>query len=275
MNNVKIIVFGSTGMLGKYISLYLSQQQLNVINITRKNIDVIQSPNLLLNLENILLQHNIQKNDIVINCIGLIPQTQNYNPLHYFTTNSLLPYHLSQLSLKYNFHFIHPTTDCVFSGQKGLYNELDLKDDPTIYGSSKILGENIPNTTIIRTSIIGQQLHNNYSLLQWLISNQNKTVNGYTNHLWNGITCLQFAKIIHYIITHNKFWIGIQHVFSNEIISKYHLLQLINETYNLNVNIIPTQTPHNINKSLTTIHSNFNIPPLKQQLIELSQFTLN
>ena len=277
VKNIKnVIVFGSNGMLGKYISIYLSQKNFHVINITRNNFDILLSNNILNDLENLLLTYNINKDYVVINCIGLIPQTQNYNPLHYFTINSIFPYHLSQLSIKYNFKLIHPTTDCVFSGHKGLYNESDLKNETSIYGLSKILGENIPNTTIIRTSIIGQQLHNNYSLLQWLLSNKNKTVNGYTNHLWNGITCLQFAKIIEYIINYNTFWIGIKHVFSNEIVSKYQLLQLINNTYNLNITIKPIQTTKPVNKSLTTIHTSHNfqniIPSLQKQLQELYDF---
>lgn len=274
---MNIVVFGSNGMLGSYISNFFTQKNYNVTNITRKDFDITTSTNLLYDLEQLFVKFNINHTYVVINCIGLIPQTQNTNPNHYFQINSIFPFHLSQLAFKYNSKFIHPTTDCVFSGKQGHYNEYNLKDETSIYGLSKILGENIPHTTIIRTSIIGQQTNNNYSLLQWLISNKNQTVNGYTNHLWNGITCLQFAKIIEYIIQYNMFWIGIRHIFSNEIVSKYTLLHIINDVYKLNVNICPVQTEHNIDKSLTTIHTHnlqHLIPSLQQQIEELYNFKL-
>lgn len=277
MNKSDIVIFGSNGMLGSYVSTYFTQKNYNVINITRQHLDIITSENLLYDLEQLFINRNIHHNSVIINCIGLIPQTQITDSFHYFLINSVFPYHLSQLSFKYNSKLIHPTTDCVFSGKQGYYNEYNLKDEKNIYGLSKILGENIPHTTIIRTSIIGEQTHHNYSLLQWLISNKNNTVNGYTNHLWNGITCLQFAKIIEYIIQYNMFWTGIRHIFSNETISKYQLLQIINDVYKLNITIHPTQTKDNIDKSLTTIHTQnlqHLIPSIQQQIEELYYYDL-
>lgn len=264
-------------MLGTYVSNYFTQKNYNVINITRQHLDIITSENLLYDLGQLFLKFNINHTYVVINCIGLVPQTQITDSYHYFKINSVFPFHLSQLCFKYNSKLIHPTTDCVFSGQHGHYNEYNLKDEKSMYGISKILGENIPHTTIIRTSIIGEQTNNNYSLLQWLVSNKNNTVNGYTNHLWNGITCLQFAKIIEYIIQYNMFWIGIKHVFSNEIISKYQLLHIINDVYKLDITIHPIQTKDNIDKSLTTTHTlnlQHLIPSIQQQIEELYHFKL-
>ena len=50
---------------------------------------------------------------------------------------------------------IHVTTDCVFSGKDGNYNENSIHDETNDYGISKSLGE-LCDTTIIRTSIIGE-----------------------------------------------------------------------------------------------------------------------
>ena len=49
-------------------------------------------------------------------------------------------------------------------------------------------------------------------------------INGYTNHFWNGVTCLQLSKIINNIIYYNKYWKGVRHIFSPRSVSKYELI---------------------------------------------------
>ena len=51
------------------------------------------------------------------------------------------------------------------------------------------------NTKMIKASIIGPELSQASSMLYWFLSNKDYTeVNGYTNHLWNGITTFYWAK---------------------------------------------------------------------------------
>ena len=38
------------------------------------------------------------------------------------------------------------------------------------------------------------------SLLEWVISKKNSTINGFINHFWNGVTCLTLSNIIKNII---------------------------------------------------------------------------
>jgi len=270
----QIIIFGNTGMLGSYIYKYLLSKHKKVIGLNRNDIDILQSN--IHDLEKLLLNYKINENTLIINCIGLIPQVKPLNDYDYIMINSVFPNNLNQLSIKYKFKLIHPTTDCVFNGKKGKYTENCIKDEYKVYGISKILGENVSNAMIIRTSIIGHQKTQNYSLLQWLISNKNQKVNGFTNCFWNGITCLQFAKIIDYIIDNKIYWYGVKHIFSNETVSKYELLSLINKIYDLNIEITPMKSNYEIiDKSLDTIYTNNLqglIPPLDQQIIEMKQF---
>ena len=76
--------------------------------------------------------------------------------------NSFFPKHLVELSKKYNYKVIHISTDCVFSGTKGLYNEYSIKDAIDGYGITKSKGEiDAPGHLTIRTSIIGPDLKKN------------------------------------------------------------------------------------------------------------------
>jgi dTDP-4-dehydrorhamnose reductase len=268
---MKIYLFGSNGMLGTYVNNYLAQR-FTIVSLNRNNYDLSKLN--INSLEELLLNQSLEKDDIIINCAGVIPQASKQRSLNsklYFTINSLFPVILSQLCNKYGVKMIHITTDCVFSGKDGLYNELSIQDETNDYGMSKSLGE-LSKATIIRTSIIGEELTNKRSLLEWVKSNEDKEINGYINHFWNGVTCLELSKIICKIIQDNLYWEGVRHIFSPRSVSKFELVSMINEIYKLNIKINPFDT-EKVDKTLTTIHETnnlFNIPDLKEQIKNLT-----
>jgi dTDP-4-dehydrorhamnose reductase len=277
---MKIFIFGSNGMLGSYITSVLSKK-FNVKKFTRNDYDI---SNLSIDKLKLLLldsgrESGLKKNDIVINCAGVIPHASKQIGLNtrlYFTINSLFPVVLGEICNKNRAKMIHITTDCVFSGIDGNYDETAIHDEKNEYGVSKSLGE-ICNATIIRTSIIGEELRNKRSLLEWVKLNKNKEINGYKNHLWNGVTCLQLAKIIDSMITKMLFWKGVRHIFSPSSVSKFELVSIINNTYNLNIKINEYETDKHVNKTLTTIfdtNSIFQLPDIKEQIIEMKKYTL-
>lgn len=291
-----IIIIGDNGMLGNYIKKYFQlHTKMIVIGINRQIFDAFTDP--ITKLEQIL-KPNLNNRSIVFNAIGIIPSASNkytLTPSEYIKINGKFPHELSSLCIKYGSKMIHPTTDCVYTGKIGLdqlnfsdstsvessyaisysYNELDIHDDISIYGFTKSTGEPT-NCTVIRTSIIGEEVNNKRSLIEWVKQNTNKEINGYTNHYWNGITCLQYAKLVEAIINNNIFWNGVRHIFSPTTVSKYQLVSMINDTYKLNIKINKYAFPENNNKSLSTIYkenSMFNIPELSQQIMELKEFS--
>ena len=272
---MKIIIFGSNGMLGNYVKSYLNKHE--IIPLTRKDYDI--SNLTISSLTDLLESKNVQKNDIIINCAGVIPQASKQRGLNtrlYFTINSLFPVILSQICDKFRAKMIHVTTDCVFSGKDGNYDENSFHDEINDYGISKSLGE-LCKATIIRTSIIGEEINNKRSLLEWVKSNQNKTINGYTNHFWNGVTCLQLSKVIYKIINDNLFWNGIRHIYSPTSVSKYELVEMINEIYKFNITINKHKTESNVDKTIKTLYTEnslFDIPDLYKQINELYLFKL-
>jgi dTDP-4-dehydrorhamnose reductase len=162
----RILLFGSTGMLGRYIYSYF----INNPNMTLTAINFRISNDSLESLEQVLMENEINEETCVINCIGLIPQRKSISSMdkEYFLVNSIFPHLLWSLCKIYNAKMIQPTTDCVFSGKGGFYLEHDIHDESNSYGSSKSLGE--PNgCTIVRTSIIGKELVNKKSFLDcWI-----------------------------------------------------------------------------------------------------------
>lgn len=257
---MKVIIFGSDGMLGRYISLYLKDKY-ETKEINRKLYDIMED-----NEEK--LKKIIEDQDIVINCIGIIPQTSITDENIYYKVNSYFP----QLLCKYTNKLIHITTDCVFDGLYGNYNENNIHTETNLYGISKSKGEP-ENATIIRTSIIGEELYHKKSLLEWIKSQNNNTINGFNNHLWNGVSCYQLSKIINEIIKNNIFWKGVRHIYSPKIYSKYELIKMIIDIYKLNINVNKIETPKKCDKTLTSIYEKqFDIPDIKDQIIEQKGF---
>ena len=269
----KIILFGGTGMLGRYVNNILSDKY-KVECVLRCDFDIANDD--FSKLKKILEDIKINKDDIIINCAGMIPQRtdKNEGEIHkkYFKINTIFPHMLSKLCLDKYVKFIHITTDCVYDGKKGNYNECDKHTSNDIYGISKSLGEPF-DTTIIRTSIIGEELYNKKSLIEWVISNRNKEINGFTNHYWNGVTCLTLAKIIKQMIDNNIYWKGVKHISSPNIVTKYELCNYINEIYNLNIKIIPFLNKH-VNLTLQS-EDIFKIDEIKQQIIEQKLYNIN
>lgn len=262
---MNVIIFGANGMLGRYLTKYL-QPKYNVIKMTRKNLNISSAS--ISDLENLI--SNI-KCDYIINASGLIPQRGTKDIYQYIKINTLFPQWIALLSEKYSYKFIHITTDCVYSGERGLYSEDDIGDETNIYGVTKYLGEN-EKCCIIRTSIIGEEVKNKKSLLEWVKSNTGKEINGYINHFWNGVTCLELAKCIDTMIKNNIYWYGVRHIHSNTV-SKYELIDIINDIYKLDIKIKKYSTD-TVDKSLTSKYVIFTIPELTEQIKELKEFNI-
>jgi dTDP-4-dehydrorhamnose reductase len=271
----KLIIFGYNGMLGRYIySYFKNKHDIKVIPVSRKEFEITTEN--ISNLENFLLSLEIDKNTCIINCNGLIPQRiNNRENKDYFIINSIFPLYLSKICNTHGTYLICPTTDCVFSGKKGNYVEPDFHDETNAYGISKSLGEPI-NATVIRTSIIGEELENKKSFLEF-VKNSTGTINGWDNHYWNGITCYQYCKIINKIITENLFWKGIRHIYSPDTKSKYEMACIIRDIYNTPININKINAETKVDKTLSSmfeINDVFTIPTLEEQIREQSEFVL-
>lgn len=262
---MKIILLGSNGMLGCYLRKYLSDKY-EILALTRDDIDLSTCECDIISYLNEITNDG----DVIINSAGVIKQ-RDYNVKDMIMVNGVLPHILNKLKVLKNSEIIHITTDCVFSGKEGGYTENSLHDCLDDYGKSKSIGEN-KNNTNIRTSIIGEENYNKKSLIEWVKSNSNKTISGYTNHLWNGVTCLELSMFIHKIISEKLFWNGTRHIHSSNTVSKYELLVMINEVYELNININRIETNENCFRNLNSIYDSFISKDIYTQIKEQKNF---
>lgn len=271
---MKVYVLGHTGMLGTYVYAHFKNTGYKVVGINRSNLDVAKSDLSVPQLRAWLSHKGVKKDDVIINCMGTIKSMiDDHGTLIAIKVNSLFPHLLANACEKEGCKLIHITTDCVFSGEDGNYTEDSLHDCTDVYGKSKSLGEP-SNCTVIRTSIIGEEVRTARSLIEWVKSQEGKTINGYTNHHWNGVTCHQLAKVFDDIIKYNKFWNGVRHIFSPDSVTKHNLVQMIIKIHQLNIEVIPFETDTICDRSLSTTYAGmnhpdtFNIPYIEAQLVE-------
>lgn len=270
---MKILILGKNGMLGHVVFNYFSQLGIDVIGTVSKDGEILFDA--YANQEDLESIVKKEKPDVVINCIGILNQVAENNKELAVKLNSLLPHYCDNLSKKYNFKFIHVSTDCVFEGTKGNYNENSQTDATSFYGRSKALGElNNEHNVTLRTSIIGPDNNpNGIGLFQWFM-NQTDKINGYSKVLWTGVTTIELAKAMEKAITNDLS--GLHHVVNNEFISKYELLNNIKDIFGKNIEI--DKEKNTISKK-TLIRSeesfDFEVPSYKKMIEEMKEWVLS
>jgi dTDP-4-dehydrorhamnose reductase len=176
---------------------------------------------------------------VVINCVGVVKQLSQANdPLAVIPINALLPHRLARLCALVGARLVHVSTDCVFSGAKGNYREVDPADAKDLYGRSKLLGEvDYPHAITLRTSIIGHELGTSHGLVGWFLA-QEGSARGFTRAVFSGLPTVELARIIHDMVIPRPYLHGTYHV-SSAPIRKYDLLELIARIYGKCITLIP------------------------------------
>lgn len=269
----KVLILGSSGMLGHVVYLFLkSLNKYNIVDLTFRT--KLTKDSVALNVRNEkYFKEFIKKEnpDIIINCIGVLINGSKSDISNAIYINSFLPHFISAIAREISSKLIHISTDCVFSGKLGGYNENDICDAQDIYGRSKALGEVVNNIDLtLRTSIIGFEIkQNGEGLIDWYM-NQNESIYGYSKVFWGGVTTLELAKNIHYAIDRDLK--GLIHVTNQESISKYDLINLFNKYFSENKRVILENSEINYDKSLKTKFDGFDIPSYECMIEELNEF---
>jgi dTDP-4-dehydrorhamnose reductase len=270
---MRILILGSNGMIGHTLFNYLSKiKDYDVWGAEKRkhnNKKIIK-----LNIGTLNDLDEIFENevfDLVINCIGITKHRKEFeNISEVILMNSALPWKLLYLSKKNSFRLIHISTDCVFSGKNGCYDENDICDSEDVYGKSKSLGEilNEKNCLTIRTSTIGHEMKTKHGLLEWFLSQ--KQCKGYSKCIFSGFPTIVLAQIIHKYIIPNQNLFGLFHIGSNSI-SKYDLLKKINFLYKKKINLIfddKVVIDRSLNSEKFKLATGYN-PPQWNELLEI------
>lgn len=266
---MRVLVLGSTGMLGSTLCKSLSKAEIpydDTNSVTFNVLDVLYNPSIAL--------EKVFHFDYVVNCIGQIkPRFKDADSiLRGYKINSIFPRLMADICEQTRTGFIHITTDCVYSGKLGLYTEDSVHDATDDYGVSKSLGE--PNNcTVIRTSIIGHEVQNKYSLVEWAKSQAGQEVNGFTDHFWNGLTTNELSRVLIDIMRSGKNWKGTRHIHAYDDVDKFRLLGMISDSLGLGLKINAKESGSLCDRTLRTNYSlcsSFNIPSVEEMVKEMA-----
>lgn len=297
----KVAILGAFGMLGSMIMRVLSQDDsFSVIGTVREKIEAKllvkkypQAKIKVLDLDGARIseiRQAISGADWVINCIGILkPYISEDDPFKIeraIRINALYPHLLATAAGKINAKIIQIETDCSFSGTRGDYTETDPHDPLDVYGKTKSLGETYnKNVYHLRCSIIGPEPKAHVSLLDWfLYQPKNAQVNGFTNHFWNGVTTLHFARAVVGIIKKNPKLPRTQHFIPADKLTKAKLLEKAKKVFHReDIKINPVKAKLVLDRTLSTVNKSINqkiwaaggykkVPTIGQMLEELGVF---
>lgn len=250
----KILILGASGMLGhqmwRMLNNWAQGSAHQILGTVRKSKDHYKALNLS-NTQNLIDGIDVGdlkklnslfdevKPTVIINCVGLTLRKKDLGDIEKcYQLNGMLPQFVGHWCNTHGAKLFHFSTDCVFDGKKGSsYSEADMPSAFDHYGQSKYLGEAVTgNSLTMRLSIVGRELENRTELIEWIFSQKGKAAKGFAAAKYSGITTNYVVREVIRILEKFPELSGVYHV-SSEPITKYEIMQKLNEKFKLNINI--------------------------------------
>ncbi len=259
----KVLVLGSTGMLGSAVVEALKHSRFELLTASRTSGIRFDAESL--DVANLFKSASLERGDYVINCVGLtksrIDESSPASRASAQRLNVSFPAELARVAFDSGVRVIQVATDCVFSGLAGGYRESAPHDALDVYGKTKSLGE-IASASVmhLRCSLIGPELGRNSLFFEWVRQQpQGAEISGYTDHQWNGLSSKAFGKIVLGIVSNDLFRPGVHHLVPADQVSKDQLVRMVLEALGrVDVTVTATTTSTAVDRTLSTENQDFN-----------------
>ena len=224
---MKILVTGSSGLLGSEIKKIYHNYNFDWIFSSKEQLDLLNSNN----ISTILSEINP---DIIINCAAFtdVDAAEIYPELAN-KLNCKAVECIAKWSYLYKCKLIHISTDYVFEGKLSRpLKENDFSNPISIYGKTKLCGENMciknnPNSIIIRTSRLFSEFGNNFLKKMLKLMKQNNQLKIIDDQFSSPTYAYDLAKAILQIINYRRWIPGIYHYSNNYNISWFDYALII------------------------------------------------
>jgi dTDP-4-dehydrorhamnose reductase len=166
---------------------------------------------------------------------------------------------LAHVAQEISARFVYISTDAVFDGERGRYAEGDTPNPTSVYGRTKLQGEQraaeATDALIIRTNFFGWSPSGSRSILEFFVNelSQEHAVRGFTDFTTSSAYAQVLTQTISDLIDADAS--GLFHVTSPDALTKYEFGVAVAEEFGLDAGLItPTtadiQPPRNGNISL-------------------------
>lgn len=234
----KILIIGN-GFLGSSIfsssvahdiePIVASRSEHNFLDVTQK-----------LSIEKIVFEH---KPDFIINCAALTKIDDiEIEPKKAFEINAYGAQNIAQVANKNKIKMMHISTDSVFDGKKGMYDESSIINPLNEYAKSKKLGEDLVMETsdefiVVRTNFYGYNNEGRF-LFNWMLQNfrDKREFVGFDDVFFNPLEVKNLSEMLIELLQLD--FSGIIHLAANKAISKYEFGLKISEILGFNSDLI-------------------------------------
>lgn len=227
----RLLVTGASGLLGLNLCLGLAAQGRAVLGVVNRNAlrtppfpvrtcDLAQPGAALSLLEE-------ERPQVILHCAALanIDQAEAQPDLAY-RINAELPGELAAWAARNGAYLLHISTDAVFDGQRGDYDEEDAPNPQSVYALTKLQGEQAvlaanPQAGVARVNFYGWSLSGSRSLAEFFFNNLSagRSANGFTDVLFRPLQVGDLADLLLEMIAHRLS--GVYHTLGAEVLSKY------------------------------------------------------
>jgi dTDP-4-dehydrorhamnose reductase len=235
------LLLGGSGFLGGYLAKALDRNDLiHSTNPESEHSSLLARFQSAMDLRKFLESQNFKS---VINCIAMTDIDRcTSEPELAMWLNSEIPEVIAKHCKEKGIEFTHISTDAVFSGQNQYSLESDEPIPKSIYGLSKLKGEEraletYPKAKILRVNFFGWN-NKGRSLFNFIYSNLNNgtQITGFKDVYFTPLYAGQTVNGIKRL--HKMPDSGIFHVVGNERISKYDFCLKVAESFGFDSNLI-------------------------------------
>lgn len=236
----KILVTGATGQLGSEINAISKEyKQYTFLFCTSSDLNICDHASVRRFLEE-------NKVNSIINCAAYIAvdkaETDHETA---YAVNHLAVENLAKLSAELNVQLIHISTDYVFDGTNNKpYNESNFPNPQSVYGSSKLAGEeamrkaNPKNSIIIRTSWVYSHFGNNFVKTMLRLAEDRTELNVVADQIGTPTYAKDLAKtILQILLQLNNEQVEVYHYSNEGVCSWYDFAQAIFEMKNKTIKL--------------------------------------
>ncbi len=259
MSKNSIWITGAEGRLGSALVQLLKEDVNNkVVGTDRKDVDITD-------MEAVDQAANVYHPDIVINCASISDvECCEKNMVEAFRVNALGARNLAVVTRRLNAKLIQLSTDDVFDGKSsGRMTEFDIPDPQTVYGKSKLAGENYvkelnPKHLIIRSSWVygaanGEAAQDYFSY----VVEKGKTNTSFEapfDKISTPTSAGELARFISSLLDKTEY--GIYHASSEGVCSRYEFAKTILERMGYDTSLVKGTFSENNGRQVSTLLEN-------------------
>jgi dTDP-4-dehydrorhamnose reductase len=260
-----LLVFGASGLLGANIALVAAQRNLRVIALSRRK--TRQIPGIVSDKVDITRLDEVQRAlafyrpSLTVNCAAIADiDLCEADPDLAAAVNVAGARHVALACQGTNSKLIHISTDSVFSGARGNYDETDTTEPCNEYGRTKrdaelAVADSTSNYAILRTNFYGWNAQTKLSLAEWFLQGlrQGRPTPGYVDFTFSPLLASDVAELVLSIASSNLD--GLYHLGARDGVTKYQFGTMLAAAFDLDPGLITPARGQALNRVVRPLNT--------------------